>query len=167
MTAGGYKSFKGAFMNSKGITLVEVLVAVLILAVGALALAQLFVAGVAVNARTKDDTQISTVAQQYLESLSELGYSGLVVGGNLNTPQAGYSAEDVVLENSSTTSDSKIYHQNAVTYDVYWEITEGTPIADVPYREVAVRVVCNRLEFGGAPREVIIRTQISRPYAVL
>jgi prepilin-type N-terminal cleavage/methylation domain-containing protein len=150
----------------KGVTLVEILVAVLILSFGALALAQLFVAGVAVNARTKDDTQISTVAQQYLESLVELGYSGLTVGGDLNSAIGGYSVTGVDLENSGATSDSKTFHQNAVTYDVYWQITEEAAIATIPTRSIAVRVVCNRLEFGAAPREVTVRTQVSRPYGV-
>ena len=150
----------------KGVTLVEILVAILILSVGALALAQLFVAGVAVNARTKDDTQISTVAQQYLESLIELGYSGLTVGGNLNAALTDYSELGVALETSGATSDSSRFHQNAVKYDVYWQITEESAIAGIPTRSIAVRVVCNRMEFGGAPREVIVRTQVSRPYGV-
>ena len=150
----------------KGVTLVEILVAILILSVGALALAQLFVAGVAVNARTKDDTQNSTVAQQYLESLIELGYSGLTVGGNLNAALTDYSELGVALETSGATSDSSRFHQNAVKYDVYWQITEESAIAGIPTRSIAVRVVCNRMEFGGAPREVIVRTQVSRPYGV-
>ena len=114
-------------MNEKGMTLVEILVAILILAVGALALAQLFVGGVAINARTKDDTQVSTVAQQHLEALVEQGYSGLVVGGSLTTADAGYSAT-VDLEESGTTSDSSKFHQNAVTYDVYWQIVDEPEI---------------------------------------
>jgi prepilin-type N-terminal cleavage/methylation domain-containing protein len=150
----------------KGVTLVEILVAVLILSVGALALAQLFVGGVAINARTKDDTQMSTVAQQYLESLVELGYSGLVAGGSLDTAVTDYSDLAVSLENSATTTDSRRFHQNAVRYDVYWQITEEAAILGIPNRTIAVRVVCNRLEFGGAPREVTLRTQVSRPYGV-
>ena len=150
----------------KGVTLVEILVAVLILSVGALALAQLFVAGVAVNARTKDDTQISTVAQQQLEAITEPGYSGLIVGGSLNTQVTDYFVNDIVLESSTTTSDSTTFHQNAVTYDIYWQITDVADIAGTPAREVAVRVLSDRMEMGAVKREVILRTQISRPYGI-
>jgi hypothetical protein len=53
-----------------------------------------------------------------------------------------------------------------VTYDVYWQVTEEAAIATIPIRSIAVRVVCNRLEFGAAPREVTVRTQLTRPYGV-
>ncbi len=154
-------------MNEKGMTFIEVLVAVLILAAGALALAQLFVAGIGINAGTKDDTQISTVAKQQLEAIIESGYSGLVVGGDLHTQVAGYFLDDVKLEDSGTTSNSAIFHRNEVTYDVYWQITDEADIAGVPNRAISVRVVSNRLKFGAASREVTVRTQLTRPYAIL
>ncbi|MCI0415519.1 prepilin-type N-terminal cleavage/methylation domain-containing protein [bacterium] len=144
-----------------GFTLIELLVAVLILAVGALALAQLFASSVWVNARTKDDTEIYTVAEQVLEDLYDSRYANLPVGGDLNTAQSGYSIASAQLESSVIVSDPTQFHPNAVVYSVFWKITDAGSIAGVPLKEIAVRVVSKRLQMGAKGRETIVRTQIA------
>ncbi len=148
----------------RGFTLIEVLVSLLILAVGALALAQLMTTGAFVNARTKDDTEISSVAQQLLEQIFESGYDNLPVGGDLYSAVSGYSQTGVRLENSASASDFNTYHQNAATYDIFWQVTDAGTVADVPLKEIAVRVVSNRMTMGATARETTVRTQISRSY---
>ena len=148
----------------RGFTLIEVLVSLLILAVGALALAQLMTTGVFVNVRTKDDTEISSVAQQLLEQIFRSGYDNLPLGGDLYSAVSGYSQTGVRLENSASTSDSSTYYQNATTYDIFWQVTDAGTVANVPLKEIAVRVVSKRMDMGATARETTVRTQISRSY---
>lgn len=160
----------------KGFTYIETLFAILILGIGALALAQLFLSGIQINARTKDDTEIATVAQKYLERLYEQGYAQLATGtgGSLTIPTTDFAVVDVQLENSATVSNPHQFHQNAVKYDIYWQIAHcgnATPtdacddsqlIAGKPWVEISVRVVDHRLRMGAASREVTVRTQVSQ-----
>lgn len=160
----------------KGFTYIETLFAILILGIGALALAQLFLAGIQINVRTKDDTEIATVAQKYLERLYEQGYDQLSTGagGSLTVPTTDFVVLDVQLENSSTVSNPRQFHQNTVKYDIYWQIAHcgnATPtdacddaqlIAGKPWIEISVRVVDQRLRMGAAGREVTVRAQVSQ-----
>jgi Tfp pilus assembly protein PilV len=61
----------------KGFTYVETLLSMFILGIGCLGLAQLFLVGIQTNVRTKDDTEIATTAQRYLERLYQQGYNQL------------------------------------------------------------------------------------------
>jgi len=153
--------------NEKGFTLIELLIAVAILGFGTLTLAELMTTGIWINVKSKDDSQMSSVGQQYLESLFEVGYTDLVVGGDLNpsgTPDPLYSDIDVLVE-SSAASGTSDYHRNNVTYDVYWLITNGSAeIAESPYKEIAVRIVSDSIDLKGKVREATIRAQILRSF---
>ena len=107
-----------------GFTYIETLLAMFVLAVGSLALAQLFLSGVQINARTKDDTQIATIAQKYLERLYMQGYEELAagVGGSLTFPTTDFSVIDVQVENSGAITNPAQFHQNEVLYDIFWQI---------------------------------------------
>jgi len=160
----------------KGFTYIETLFSIFILAIGCLALAQLFLTGIKINVRTKDDTEIATTAQRYLERLYQQGYNQLAsgVGGSLATAVVDFSALDIQLENSSTVSNPSQFHQNEVTYDIYWQIahcgntnptdvcTDAQLIAGQPWVEISVRVVDNRLEMGAKGREVTVRAQVTQ-----
>lgn len=160
--------------SEKGFSLIETLISVLILGFAAIALVELMALGIRINTKTKDETQVATLAQQQLETLTYKGYSALVDGGSL-TPTAppdpagtaGYYS--TYTENDSTTNDEKDFHQNAVIYHIYWTIQSFTASADLivglPYREITVRVVCDRIEStAGVPREVTVRAQVVRPF---
>lgn len=148
--------------HESGFTLIETLIATFLLAVGALALAQLMTMGIYANARSKDETQIAVIAQQKLEQLYQQGYSNLAVGGSLTTAVTDFHDLDQSFETATSTTT---YHQNQAKYDIYWQVTEGgTEIADCPWKEISVRVVSNKLKFGAEQREVTLRTQILRPF---
>ncbi len=160
----------------KGFTYIETLFAIFILGIGSLALAQLFLSGIQINTRTKDDTEIATVAQKYLERLYQQGYDQLALGagGSLTVPTTNFAVLDVQLEDSSTVSNTSQFHQNAVSYDIYWQVAHcgnATPtdactgaqlIAGKPWVEISVRVVNERLRMGATGREVTVRSQVTQ-----
>ena len=149
-------------MKQEGFTLVETLIAMVLLALGALALAQLLTAGVWINARTKDDFQIHTVAQEYLEQLYDSRYANLPVGGDLYSAEPGYSLQDIKLEAGASVADVQSFHQNEITYDIYWQISDAGSVSNIPLKEIAVRVVSKRMDLGATQREITVKTQISR-----
>src|SRR5262245_30503028 len=158
-----------------GFSYIETLFAIFILGVGSLALAQLFLAGVQIKARTKDETEIATIAQKYLERLYHQGYSELAtgVGGDLTVPTTGFSVVDVKLEDSATVSNKSQFRQNEVRYDIYWRVahcgntnpstacTDAQKIAGKSWVEISVRVVDQRLRMGARGREVTVRAQVT------
>lgn len=162
--------------RSEGFTYIETLFSIFILAIGCLALAQLFLTGIQINVRTKDDTEIATTAQRYLERLYQQGYNQLAsgVGGSLTTAVVDFSTLGIQLENSSTVSNPSQFHQNEVTYDIFWQIancgntnptdvcTDAQRIAGQPWVEISVRVVDKRLEMGAKDREVTVRAQVTQ-----
>jgi Tfp pilus assembly protein PilV len=162
--------------RESGFTYVETLIAMFILAIGSLSLAQLFLAGIQLNARTKDDTETVTIAQKYMERLYQQSYDDLAagVGGSLTTAETDFSVEDVKAEDSATISDSANFHQTEVRYDIYWQVAHcgnATPsdactssqlIAGLPWVEISVRVVNKRLQAGAQGREATVRVQKTR-----
>jgi hypothetical protein len=78
------------------------------------------------------------------------------------------------LENSATVSNPAQFHQNEVTYDIYWQIahcgnatptdvcTDAQLIAGHPWVEISVRVVDTRLDMGAKGREVTVRAQVTQ-----
>src|SRR5262245_2222258 len=114
--------------EANGFTLAESLVAIFVLGVGALALAQVLALGISMNVRSKDDTELTAMATKYLESIYQVSYRNLMVGGDLNpTPGAenpGYSALNILPE--SRVPYSNQLHKSAATYNVYWQISNGT-----------------------------------------
>jgi hypothetical protein len=161
--------------QESGFSYIETLFAIFILGVGSLALAQLFIAGVQINVRTKDETEIATIAQKYLERLYHQGYSQLAtgVGGDLTVPTTGYSVVDVKVEDSAIVTNPSQFRQNEVRYDIYWRVahcgnatptdacTDAQKIAGKPWVEISVRVVDQRLRMGARGREVTVRAQVT------
>ncbi len=155
---------------ANGFTLVESLIVMFILGIGALALAQAMALGVSMNVRTKDDTELTAIATKYLESLYQVSYRNLVVGGNL-TPNAGnenpaYCALNVLPE--AAIVDSEIRHKSRATYDVYWQITNGDgTVAGAPYKVIKVRVVSKRLQVRTlSAHEITVSVQVINQFAI-
>jgi prepilin-type N-terminal cleavage/methylation domain-containing protein len=151
--------------TQNGFSLVELLVAMTILAFGALSLVQLMALGIKVNVQTTDDTQATTLAQWKIETLTGIGYQNLNAGGDLDTSVLNYTEE---------------FHepQSGVVYTKNWKITpcghaDPSVPCDIseeyfqtPWYEVSVRVYTNRLEkvANTQPRQITIKAQILQPF---
>jgi prepilin-type N-terminal cleavage/methylation domain-containing protein len=79
--------------SESGFTLIEALVAVVVLAVGLISVANLMVVAAASNAVANQATAAATVASQELERLTALPYDQLLEGGDLEGDDPGYFSE--------------------------------------------------------------------------
>ncbi len=153
-----------------GFTLIESLIGTLILGIGALALAQVLALGAGINVRTKDDTELTTIATKYVENLYQVSYRKLVTGGDLNPASGSEDPAYCVLNvhPESLVPDSTEHHKSAATYDVYWQITNGDhTVAGAQFKVITVRVVSDRIQNkDGAPREVTMSVQVVNQFAI-
>ncbi len=153
-----------------GFTLIESLIATLILGIGALALAQVLALGVTMNVRTKDNTELTTIATKYLESIYQVSYRNLIVGGDLNpapgSENPAYCALDVHPESRVPNSDD--FHRSMATYDVYWQISNGAgTVAGAPFKVISVRVLSKRMENKASfSREMTMSVQVLNQFAI-
>ena len=118
-----------------GLTLIEVLVALFLIAIGLLAVAPMFVHSIQGNAAGGDFGSVGALALDQMEELRGLNYLGLVPGGSLTSNQAGY------FDNSTP------------GYLVRWEIIDNTTPPGT--RIINVRALSTRVG-PGPQREVTI-----------
>ena len=151
--------------QQNGFSLLEVLVAILILAFGALALVQIMALGLKLNVQATDDTQATTLGQWKIETLTGLGYQNLVPGGNLSTSVTNY------YETFQQPNSSVIYTEN-------WKISpcgHDDPTIDcavseeyyqTPWYEISVRVYANRMDrvANTQARQITLKAIILQPF---
>jgi prepilin-type N-terminal cleavage/methylation domain-containing protein len=124
--------------RSRGFTLLEVLVALVILAFGLLAVVPMFVLASKENAAGGDLGEVGALAVERLESLRVLQYYSLQNGGSLTSNVSGFSA----------TSDPD--------FDVRWVIA-SKPSPPTGMKQITVRAVANRRVIG-RPKQVTLVT---------
>ena len=100
-----------------GFTLIEVLVAISIFAVGLLAVGTMQLSAINVNSTANQITTRTTWAQDKLEELMALPYSDHLLE-DLGDPPSGTDSED---EAHQTTSDG---------YTIFWTVTDDNPVAN-------------------------------------
>ena len=76
--------------NDRGFSLLETMLAMLIMLMILLSVAQLFGMSVAVNKAADDITQVTSLASEMVEQLKVRGYDGLTAGGSLAANTTGY-----------------------------------------------------------------------------
>ncbi len=76
--------------DARGFSLVEVLVALFLMALAALAAAPLFVAATRANVGAGDAAEVGAAAVSRMEALRAAEYDSLAPGGSLSTNVAGY-----------------------------------------------------------------------------
>jgi prepilin-type N-terminal cleavage/methylation domain-containing protein len=113
-------------LAERGFSLVEVLVALFLIALGVLAAAPMFVYAMQSNATGADFGSVGALAVERMEQLRSSSFVSLAAGGSLTVGQAGYS--------DSSDPD----------YIVRWRITDdATPpsVKTITVRTIAVRQV--------------------------
>lgn len=108
--------FKNAERNEKGFTLIEVLVAIVILSIGLLGMASLTIGIINGNKLSNDLTTATTLAQDEMEDIRRLGYSNAVseTKAVLSSPYDEFKREVTVAD------DSPAPGMKTVTVKVYW-----------------------------------------------
>lgn len=151
-----------------GFTLVELLIAMVLLAFGALTVVQMMLVGMKVNMQTADDTQVATLAQWKIEELTGWGYQNLTPGGDLNTSTTGYT------ETFTEPGSKVVYTKNwkVVPCGSDTHTNSATPCAiseeyyQTPWYEISVRVSANRQQgiIWSRPREITLRAHVVQPF---
>ena len=124
-----------------GFNLIEVILAMLILTLAILSIAELFVLSARVNNTARDSTTAAAIAAEKMEELKRASYSSLTAGGSL----AIASPEEGFYE----TSDSG--------FITLWKIEDDTPAADMKKISVKASLTLDsRSRVGG--RNVVLVT---------
>ena len=102
--------------TDKGFTLIEVLIAILILSVGLLGMASLTVAIINGNKFSNDLTTATTLAQDKMEDIRRTAYASVTneTKAALSSPYAEYKREVTVTDNSPATG------MKTVSVKAYW-----------------------------------------------
>lgn len=124
----------GMVDRDDGFSLVEVLIAALVLATGVIAMAQLFAIAAAANVAARSKTVATILAEQKVEQLRALGWPDLAPGGSLSTNAPGFvdhiSAGGVVVGVAAQRPSEAVYTRR-------WTIESASADAVI----VQVRVV--------------------------
>jgi type IV pilus modification protein PilV len=141
-------------LKEKGFSLLELLIAVLVLGVGILALIQMQVAAISGNLSANQMTTALTLAQDEIEQLKRLALTDAALtdgnaGNNANltsTPNAASlehaDANNPVDEKGGTTGLRRYYR--------YWNVADNTPTTGA--KTLVVFVFWGAVEANGLPR---------------
>ena len=111
--------------TERGFSLLETMLAMLIMLMILLSVAQLFGMSIAVNKAADDITQVTSLASEMMEQLKFRGYDGLAAGGSLTTNTIGY------FDEPSVDADA------AAEYTRRWLVTDNGDHMQIQIRVVA------------------------------
>jgi type IV pilus assembly protein PilV len=110
-------------MDQRGVSLVEILMSITILAVGMLAVAEMQITSIQGNAFSGATTDGTTLAQDRMEQLMTLTYSSLTTDASLvDTDGDGDGGLD------DATAASADFNQSEGDYTIYWNVSDGSLI---------------------------------------
>ncbi|MDX2481083.1 MAG: prepilin-type N-terminal cleavage/methylation domain-containing protein [Desulfuromusa sp.] len=128
--------------NSKGFTLVEVLIALAIFAVGILGAATMQISSISENSHALRITEASTFGASELESLIPVPFDDVTLADNSNT---GANAGVTGLDNTDQTgqlADSGPVAQDS--YTLFWNVADDYPVLGTK----TIRVITRRNDKG-------------------
>ncbi len=115
--------------GARGFSLLETMLAMLIMLMILLSVAQLFAVSVAVNKAADDITQVTSLASEKIEQLKFLGYDGLTAGGSLAADASGY------FDTPSVDADA------AAEFTRRWLLTDNSDHMQIDVRVIAMSQV--------------------------
>lgn len=104
--------------NDAGFTLIEVMMALLVFAIGTLALAQLQIAAIQGNANAEDITEASVFSSDLIEQMSYWDYTD-IGDGQQTDPSGVFEAEWVVA------NDEPVENSTTIDITVTWQGKDG------------------------------------------
>lgn len=138
--------------SAAGFGLIEVLVAVLLFAVGGLAVAQLQLASTRANQAAANRQAATNLARQLLESVESAAYAhaGLAATGGFVAPPAAFSPANPLSASGEASGTGRIF-----TREWRIEVTGGATPSTENFKTILVRVSWNQ---AGTPERVEMRT---------
>jgi len=108
--------------NEKGFSLIEILIAITVFAIGILAVAKMQITAIKGNSFANDLTEATTLAQDRMEKLIGLSY------------------DDTILDDTTATADhSDTNNPVDGRYNIFWNIVSDYPIINTKAIKVIVR----------------------------
>jgi len=113
--------------NNKGFSLIEILVAIIILSIGFLGTILLTTGIIRGNQVSNKVTTATTLAKNKMEDINRLGYSNTVseTRAFLSSPYNNYERKVTVVDNSPATK------MKTVTVEVYWESSKSVSLKTI------------------------------------
>lgn len=133
--------------NSKGFTLIEVLIALVIFAIGILGAATMQISSIGENSHAMRVTEAATMSASELESLMTVSFDDALLTDNNNT---GANAGVTGLDNTDQTgqlADSGPVTQG--TYTIFWNVADDYPVLGTK----TIRMIVRRND-GGTQKEL-------------
>jgi Tfp pilus assembly protein PilV len=120
-----------------GFTLVEALVAIVVLIFGLIAVSNLLIVAGASNAIANQSTAATTQASQVMERLKLISFQNLVIGGNLTTTAAPTCNDDNVDCVGTGAYSASRTVDGVGQINTYWQITAGPSAQSLSIRVVS------------------------------
>jgi prepilin-type N-terminal cleavage/methylation domain-containing protein len=113
-------------LNQKGFTLLEVFAAIMIFALGILALTRLQITSLQTNSFSNDLTQATTLAMARMEDLLRLPYTDANLVDRDNDGTAGLDDQP----NRPSPNNGPDFALNQDRFTIYWNIADNDPIVN-------------------------------------
>lgn len=125
--------------NQGGFSLLEVLIAVSVFAVGVLALAQMQIVSMSGNTTARRITGAATLAQGKLEELKALPFSHADLTDKDASGDAGFGTAGLDDEDASADGSVTGVEMMGQEFDVFWNVAADSPVSDCKTVRVIVR----------------------------
>jgi type IV pilus assembly protein PilV len=153
------KHFKKAINNSRGFTLMEVLIALAIFAIGILGVAKMQLSAISGNSSSRGWTEAATIGQQQMEILMSLPYDDPLLldtqndGTNQDTNNDGEDNDGGNFGLDETTTPDHSATINTV-YNLFWNIAVDEPVTDAK----KIRMIVQWKSSGFGTKEIVFDT---------